>query len=163
MLSKVFSSSREGMTGLLLFESILLKKPLHLLAFLSCHRLQHLTMAAAMSSRGSLREDLTCAICCDLFRDPVMLACMHHFCKACICRYWRGAQGPVSCPQCRKEFDSKHFQTNYLVATLVDKIRASLSDSHVKNLEVSCHNWAVTCVLIISSKTSLVPKQTDLS
>lgn len=94
-------------------------------------------MAAATSSRGSLREDLTCAICCDLFREPVMLACMHHFCRTCISRYWRGTQGPVSCPQCRKEFDSKHFQTNYLVAALVEKIRASLSESHVKNLEVS--------------------------
>ncbi|KAG8004146.1 Zinc-binding protein A33 [Nibea albiflora] len=48
----------------------------------------------ATTSKGSLREDLTCAICCDLFREPVMLACMHHFCKLCISRYWRGFQGP---------------------------------------------------------------------
>lgn len=132
-------------------------------------------MAAAATSGGSLREDLTCAICCDLFRDPVMLACMHHFCKACICRYWRGAQGPVSCPQCRKEFDFKRFQTNYLVAALVDKIRASLSDSHVQNLEVSCSPscwlaaaaqalviWAVTCADDLR-QTTVVPEQTDLS
>lgn len=92
---------------------------------------------ADTSSKGSLREDLTCAICCDLFREPVMLACMHHFCKPCISRYWRGTQGPVSCPQCRKEFSSKQFQTNYLVAAMVEKIRASMSDTHVKNLEVS--------------------------
>lgn len=91
----------------------------------------------ATSSKGSLREDLTCAICCDLFREPVMLACMHHFCKPCISRYWRGTQGPVSCPQCRKEFSSKQFQTNYLVAAMVEKIRASMSDTHIKNLEVS--------------------------
>ncbi|XP_045887535.1 tripartite motif containing 105 [Micropterus dolomieu] len=91
--------------------------------------------AAAASTKGSLREDLTCAICCDLFREPVMLACMHHFCKPCISRYWRGTQGPVSCPQCRKEFNTKQFQTNYLVAAMVEKVRATTSDSYIKNLE----------------------------
>ncbi|XP_033948944.1 LOW QUALITY PROTEIN: tripartite motif containing 105 [Pseudochaenichthys georgianus] len=91
--------------------------------------------AAAPSSKGSLREDLTCAICCDLFREPVMLACMHHFCKPCISRYWRGAQGPVTCPQCRKEFSSKQFQTNYLVAAMVEKVRVTTSDTYIKNLQ----------------------------
>ncbi|XP_047441600.1 tripartite motif containing 105 [Mugil cephalus] len=91
--------------------------------------------AVAASAKSSLREDLTCAICCDLFREPVMLACMHHFCKPCISRYWRGTQGPVTCPQCRKEFSSKNFQTNYLVAAMVEKVRATTSDTYVKNLE----------------------------
>ncbi|XP_068442571.1 tripartite motif containing 105 [Clinocottus analis] len=91
--------------------------------------------AAAPSTQGSLREDLTCAICCDLFREPVMLACMHHFCKPCISRYWRGTRGAVSCPQCRKEFSSKHFQTNYLVTAMVEKVRATTSDIYIKNLE----------------------------
>lgn len=91
--------------------------------------------AAPPSTRGSLREDLTCAICCDLFQDPVMLGCMHHFCKLCISRYWRGTQGPVTCPQCRKEFTSKHFQTNYLVAAMVEKVRATTSDTHLRNIE----------------------------
>ncbi|KAI3351244.1 hypothetical protein L3Q82_005794 [Scortum barcoo] len=93
------------------------------------------TAPTASSTRGSLREDLTCAICCDLFREPVMLACMHHFCKPCISRYWRGTQGPVTCPQCRKEFSSKQFQTNYLVAAMVEKVRVATSDTYVKNLE----------------------------
>ncbi|XP_054890695.1 tripartite motif containing 105 [Poeciliopsis prolifica] len=87
------------------------------------------------SSKGSLREDLTCAICCDLFREPVMLSCMHHFCKACISRYWRGTLGPVTCPQCRKEFRSKQFQTNYLVAAMVDKVRSSSSETYIRDLE----------------------------
>lgn len=98
------------------------------------------TMATApldTSAKSSLREDLTCAICCDLFREPVMLACMHHFCKPCISRYWRGAHGPVTCPQCRMEFSSRQFQTNYLVAAMVEKVRASTSDCYFKNLEVS--------------------------
>lgn len=88
-------------------------------------------------SRGSLRDDLTCAVCCDLFREPVMLACMHHFCKLCICEYWRGTEGRVKCPQCRKEFSSKHFQTNYLVSSIVEKIRVATSDTYIQNCQVS--------------------------
>ncbi|XP_023995108.2 zinc-binding protein A33 [Salvelinus sp. IW2-2015] len=93
--------------------------------------------AAAPNSKtqSSLREDLTCAICCDLFTEPVMLACMHHFCKRCISTYWRGTQTPVSCPQCRKEFTTKHFQTNYLVTAMVEKVRASTSDCYVQNIQ----------------------------
>lgn len=97
--------------------------------------------AASSSTQGSLREDLTCAICCDLFSEPVMLACMHHFCKACISRYWRGVQGPVTCPQCRRVFSTKHFQTNYLVAAMVEKVRASSSDTYIKDLEVSKNSF----------------------
>ncbi|XP_046888096.1 tripartite motif containing 105 [Hypomesus transpacificus] len=93
-------------------------------------------MAAGVGpNKISLREDLTCAICCDLFTEPVMLGCAHHFCKACISRYWRGTQGPVTCPQCRKVFNTKQFQTNYLVTAMVDKVRASTSDSFVQKME----------------------------
>lgn len=97
------------------------------------------------ATSGTLREDLTCAICCDLFREPVMLACMHHFCRQCICRYWRGTQSPVTCPQCRKQFSSKQFQTNYLVAAMVEKVRATTSDSYIKNLEVSSQHNCCGC------------------
>ncbi|XP_072520133.1 tripartite motif containing 105 [Salminus brasiliensis] len=86
-------------------------------------------------SKATLREDLTCAICYDLFTEPVMLACMHHFCKRCITTYWRSLRGPVSCPQCRQEFPNKHFQTNYLVAGLVEKVKATSSTGYLKNLE----------------------------
>lgn len=83
-----------------------------------------------MAARN-LEEDLTCAICCDLFREPVMLACMHRFCRPCITRYCRGTQSPT-CPQCRKEFNTKQLQTDYLVTAMVEKFRGSF---FVKNQE----------------------------
>ncbi|KAJ0003016.1 hypothetical protein NQD34_008165 [Periophthalmus magnuspinnatus] len=82
---------------------------------------------------GNLREELTCVICYDLFKEPVVLACMHRFCRPCITRYWRGTQGPVSCPQCRKQFHSTQLQTDYLVTAMVEKVRGSCS--FVKNQE----------------------------
>ncbi|KAG7464859.1 hypothetical protein MATL_G00170160 [Megalops atlanticus] len=92
-------------------------------------------MTSDDKKRSSLKEDLTCAICCDLFTDPVMLACMHHFCRACISTYWRGLRGPASCPQCRREFPNRQFQTNYLVAGMVEKVKASSSNTYQKNLQ----------------------------
>ncbi|KAJ8396759.1 hypothetical protein AAFF_G00013580 [Aldrovandia affinis] len=92
-------------------------------------------MASDNKKRPSLKEDLTCVICHDLFNDPVMLACMHHFCRACISTYWRGLRGAASCPQCRQEFPSRQLQTNYLVAGMVDKVRASSSDGYLENLQ----------------------------
>ncbi|XP_026135299.1 nuclear factor 7, ovary-like [Carassius auratus] len=90
---------------------------------------------ATSKSKMSLREDLTCAICFELFKDPVMLGCMHHFCRRCIVSYWKTVRGPVSCPQCRQEFPNKCFQTNYLVSGLVEKVRASSTSASVKYLE----------------------------
>uniref|UniRef100_A0A3B1ILX9 Tripartite motif containing 105 n=1 Tax=Astyanax mexicanus TaxID=7994 RepID=A0A3B1ILX9_ASTMX len=91
-------------------------------------------------STTTLREDLTCCICYELFTEPVMLGCMHHFCKRCISTYWRSLRGPVSCPQCRQEFPNKHFQTNYLVAGLVEKVKATSSNGYLKNLQRQLKN-----------------------
>nr|XP_012430064.3 nuclear factor 7, brain isoform X2 [Taeniopygia guttata]XP_030139836.3 nuclear factor 7, brain isoform X2 [Taeniopygia guttata]XP_030139837.3 nuclear factor 7, brain isoform X2 [Taeniopygia guttata] len=85
---------------------------------------------AGGSQDRSLREELTCAICCELFSEPVMLDCMHHFCKGCIQQYWDScAQGP-SCPQCRRRFPGRAFRTHYLLSGLVDKVRRCGSQEH---------------------------------
>ncbi|XP_078061088.1 tripartite motif containing 105 [Mustelus asterias] len=70
-------------------------------------------------------DELTCCICCEMFQEPVMLECMHHFCKKCILRFWRGSRTAVSCPQCRRQFSSKNFRTNYLVAGVVERVRGA--------------------------------------
>ncbi|KAJ8282711.1 hypothetical protein COCON_G00052300 [Conger conger] len=92
-------------------------------------------MASDNRKRPSLKEDLTCSICYELFTDPVMLACMHHFCRACISTYWRGLRGFVSCPQCRREFPNRQLLTNFLVSGMVDKVRANSSEGYQKDLQ----------------------------
>ncbi|XP_038652127.1 tripartite motif containing 105 [Scyliorhinus canicula] len=75
-------------------------------------------------------DELTCCICCEMFQEPVMLECMHHFCKKCILRFWRGSRSAVSCPQCRRQFSSKTFRTNYLVAGVVDRVRGATAHDY---------------------------------
>lgn len=91
---------------------------------------------AGRSQDRSLREELTCAICCDLFREPVMLDCMHHFCKACIQRYWDSCTRVPSCPQCRREFPGRAFRTHYLLSGLVEKVRRCSSQEHRQKMQV---------------------------
>uniref|UniRef100_A0A3Q2Y4H8 RING-type domain-containing protein n=1 Tax=Hippocampus comes TaxID=109280 RepID=A0A3Q2Y4H8_HIPCM len=40
----------------------------------------------AVSSRsGSVLEDeLSCPVCCEIFKEPVVLKCSHSFCRACL-------------------------------------------------------------------------------
>lgn len=50
---------------------------------------------------GRLSEaDLSCAICCEVFRDPVVLKCSHSFCSPCLQQYWTVGLSR-DCPLCR--------------------------------------------------------------
>uniref|UniRef100_A0A4W6FVC4 RING-type domain-containing protein n=1 Tax=Lates calcarifer TaxID=8187 RepID=A0A4W6FVC4_LATCA len=43
-----------------------------------------------MSSRSE--EDLSCPVCHDIFKDPVLLSCSHSFCRDCLQSWWREKQ-----------------------------------------------------------------------
>ncbi|XP_064197067.1 zinc-binding protein A33-like [Anguilla rostrata] len=48
-----------------------------------------------------LEEELSCPVCSEIFRDPVLLSCSHSFCKACLQQYWE-QKGSRECPGCRR-------------------------------------------------------------
>ncbi|NXR75354.1 TRI59 protein, partial [Pycnonotus jocosus] len=53
-----------------------------------------------------LEEELTCAICCEIFSDPRVLPCSHTFCRPCLQNLLRSPHGlpagrRLSCPSCR--------------------------------------------------------------
>ncbi|XP_061079334.1 E3 ubiquitin-protein ligase TRIM35-like [Conger conger] len=54
------------------------------------------------SGSSLLEEDLSCPVCSDIFRDPVVLRCSHSFCKACLQQYWKH-KGSQECPVCRRD------------------------------------------------------------
>lgn len=58
-----------------------------------------------MAGRLSLPEvDLSCPICCEIFRDPVVLKCSHSFCAPCLQTYWSSSRGRGrDCPLCRSQ------------------------------------------------------------
>ncbi|XP_056294510.1 E3 ubiquitin-protein ligase TRIM35-like [Pseudoliparis swirei] len=46
-------------------------------------------------------EDLCCSVCCELFRNPVVLSCSHSFCKECLTSWWR-MKPTRECPVCKR-------------------------------------------------------------
>ncbi|XP_030628243.1 nuclear factor 7, brain-like [Chanos chanos] len=50
---------------------------------------------------SSLEEDITCSVCYEVFRDPVVLECSHSFCRSCLDRTWDGVAVKL-CPVCRQ-------------------------------------------------------------
>uniref|UniRef100_A0A667XEA3 RING-type domain-containing protein n=1 Tax=Myripristis murdjan TaxID=586833 RepID=A0A667XEA3_9TELE len=59
----------------------------------------------AVSSRSGsmLEEELSCPICCEIFKDPVVLKCSHSFCRACLQQFWNKKKARRECPVCRRK------------------------------------------------------------
>ncbi|XP_026180981.1 tripartite motif-containing protein 35-like isoform X2 [Mastacembelus armatus] len=61
-------------------------------------------LRAATSHSGSmLEEELCCTICCEIFKDPVVLKCSHSFCQACLKQFWNRKKAKRECPICRRK------------------------------------------------------------
>ncbi|XP_059571092.1 zinc finger protein RFP-like isoform X2 [Alligator mississippiensis] len=79
---------------------------------------------AAASAVQSLRDEVTCSVCLELFTDPVMiLGCGHNFCRACIAQCWEGAETDVTCPQCRQTFAQRLLGPNRQLGNLVEVVK----------------------------------------
>ncbi|XP_068606428.1 E3 ubiquitin-protein ligase TRIM35-like [Brachionichthys hirsutus] len=59
----------------------------------------------AVSTRSSamLEDELSCPVCCEIFKDPVVLKCSHSFCRACLQQFWSKKNGRRECPFCRRK------------------------------------------------------------
>uniref|UniRef100_A0A3B3DZD4 Uncharacterized protein n=1 Tax=Oryzias melastigma TaxID=30732 RepID=A0A3B3DZD4_ORYME len=106
------------------------KKQLVRLRVLTC-----LIAAASSSSTGmaeahaleELHTELTCPVCLELFQDPVILECGHHFCKVCIVQCWEAKSDEFSnCPKCRKSCTRK-LRPNSLLCNVVESVRRARS------------------------------------
>ncbi|XP_059204970.1 E3 ubiquitin-protein ligase TRIM39 [Centropristis striata] len=59
--------------------------------------------AASSRSGSMLEEELSCPICCEIFKDPVVLKCSHSFCRACLQQFWNKKKARRECPVCRRK------------------------------------------------------------
>ncbi|XP_033985533.1 E3 ubiquitin-protein ligase TRIM39-like isoform X2 [Trematomus bernacchii] len=68
-------------------------------------------------------EQFRCAICLDVFRDPVSTPCGHNFCKTCITAHW---DNNYRCPLCNEGFKKRPFlRVNTLFSEMVGEFRQS--------------------------------------
>uniref|UniRef100_A0A3B4V9S5 Zinc-binding protein A33-like n=1 Tax=Seriola dumerili TaxID=41447 RepID=A0A3B4V9S5_SERDU len=115
-----------------------------------------------MSSRPD--EDLSCPVCHDIFKDPVVLSCSHSFCKACLQSWWREKK-TRECPCCMRRSSKSDPPRNLALKNLCEAFllksnrRASaasepLCSLHSEKLKLFCldHQQPV-CVICRDSKT----------
>uniref|UniRef100_A0AAY4E027 Uncharacterized protein n=1 Tax=Denticeps clupeoides TaxID=299321 RepID=A0AAY4E027_9TELE len=116
-------------------------------------------MAAESTALQELRADLTCPVCLDLFRDPVLLDCGHHFCRRCVRRCWDATPGDerAACPRCRAPCRAREPRPDSLLGDVAETVRratagprdpAGLCAEHREELKLFCEDdQAAVCLV----------------
>ncbi|XP_059827246.1 zinc-binding protein A33-like [Hypanus sabinus] len=86
-----------------------------------------------------MEDHLSCAVCHDLFQDPVLIDCDHSFCRSCIIQYWK-RPGTAACPICRRTTSSKTLRPNRTLAGIVE----SFANRETTQQECSRHKEKLT-------------------
>ncbi|XP_018601861.2 zinc-binding protein A33-like [Scleropages formosus] len=82
-------------------------------------------MAAKVSF---LDEELICSICCEIFKDPVILLCSHSFCRSCLQQYW-DQKSSRECPLCRRRSSIKKPAPNLVLQNVIESYLKQKSQS----------------------------------
>ena len=92
----------------------------------------------------NLREEVSCPVCSDLFKDPRQLPCLHSFCLHCL-KHWHqtsGGQNAFRCPKCQTlsrvpaSGDLKDLPTSFYLNGLIDV----LAIKECNTTQVTCGN-----------------------
>ncbi|KAL7859090.1 hypothetical protein SRHO_G00142370 [Serrasalmus rhombeus] len=95
-----------------------------------------------MAARNPLsEEDFSCPVCCDIFRDPVLLSCSHSVCKTCLQQFWE-TKGSRECPVCRRRSSKEIPPHNLVLKNLCEAFLESRSQRSSAGSEGLCvlHN-----------------------
>lgn len=104
------------------------------------------------SKRLFSEEDFTCPVCCDVFKEPVLLLCGHSACGTCVHRYWE-TKGCRECPLCRKRSEMNP-PINLALKNLCQTFRVvqgdpdTLCDIHREKLKLYCVNDGLAACLL---------------
>ncbi|XP_025042987.2 E3 ubiquitin-protein ligase TRIM69 [Pelodiscus sinensis] len=78
-------------------------------------------------------KELSCPLCLEWFKGPVILPCGHNLCKTCIEDVWGKEQARL-CPECRAECPDGQYIKNIVLEKLVEKIKGF----HVGKYQQKC-------------------------
>ncbi|CAJ0953079.1 unnamed protein product [Ranitomeya imitator] len=78
-----------------------------------------------------LENQLTCPICLEIFKDPVMLQCGHSYCKDCLWGLMKDPHTQLLCPVCRQEVDYSSSPPNVTLKHLIETLKILSEDQAV--------------------------------
>ncbi|XP_078497870.1 E3 ubiquitin-protein ligase TRIM39-like [Lissotriton helveticus] len=119
---------------------------------------------AAAAQLGSLKEEATCSICLEYFKDPVSIECGHNFCRSCITQSWEGRDGNFPCPQCREISSEKNLRPSRQLKNMVEIAKQlhlppvkppeeNLCEKHEEKLRLFCaEDQRMICLVCRESK-----------
>ncbi|XP_067249039.1 nuclear factor 7, brain-like [Chanodichthys erythropterus] len=86
-------------------------------------------------------EELSCPVCCEIFKVPVILSCSHSICKECLQQFWKTKKSQ-ECPVCRKRALRQKPLVNLVLKNLCDSLikegNEDICSLHSEKLKLFC-------------------------
>ncbi|KAM9487314.1 E3 ubiquitin-protein ligase TRIM35-like [Clarias gariepinus] len=89
-----------------------------------------------MASKFS-EEDFSCPVCCEIFKDPVLLHCSHSVCKVCLQTFWE-TKRLRECPVCRTKSSMTEPPRNLVLKNLCETFLQERSQRSSSASETFC-------------------------
>ncbi|XP_077096257.1 nuclear factor 7, ovary-like [Siphateles boraxobius] len=90
-----------------------------------------------MASLNVSAEELSCPVCCEIFKAPVVLSCSHSVCKECLQQFWR-TKKTQECPVCRRRSSKEHPPYNLALKNLCESILTERNETRSSGSEEIC-------------------------
>ncbi|XP_077073798.1 zinc-binding protein A33-like isoform X2 [Siphateles boraxobius] len=90
-----------------------------------------------MDSLNVSVEELSCPVCCEIFKAPVLLSCSHSFCKECLQQFWR-TKTSQECPVCRRRSSRSDPPVSLALKNLCDTFLKERNERRSSGSEEIC-------------------------
>ncbi|ROL45237.1 Nuclear factor 7, ovary [Anabarilius grahami] len=90
-----------------------------------------------MDSLNISAEELSCPVCCEIFKDPVILSCSHSVCKQCLQQFWR-TKKTQECPVCRRRSSKDRPPPNLALKNLCESFVKKRNERRSLGSEENC-------------------------
>ncbi|KAM9120056.1 E3 ubiquitin-protein ligase TRIM58-like isoform 3-T3 [Pangshura tecta] len=108
---------------------------------------------ASAATAEEVQDEAIYSICLGYLTEPVTIACGHNFCRACLTQYCaaKRAGTPLTCPQCKAQFQKGEFRPNTQLSNIVQKLKQlglkpgkgqkeDLCERHEERLKLFCED-----------------------
>ncbi|XP_026076926.1 nuclear factor 7, brain-like [Carassius auratus] len=82
-------------------------------------------------------EELSCPVCREIFKAPVVLSCSHSLCTECLQKFWR-IKGTQECPVCRRRSSRVNPPCNLVLKNVCEPLLKERSKRHSSESEELC-------------------------